>query len=443
MKNKIFVPLIPIFLTLLVFHTASAQNIDIKAYQTRLSEVMETIGKKAKRKVILDTNENPLISIGSKDASLNDTLGKIQNLYGFTFDVSDESITVKSKVAAKKGRGIASIEDGSDLEGAADQTPLELQSSGYHYHSIPVNNADLNFVMTQVKSIVGDSIKFLVTDTKNNSIVLYGDDNKAKLIRQIVDDLDRAPAQILLAAKVIEATSNFARDVGIVLSRDGGRNGIFTATNSGAAPTQGVAKFNFGIIDSIGLDATIQSGETDGDAKIISNPQVVTTDGKAASLTSGLTFSVKVATTVNGVTTASLEKVTAGLKLDVTPKIGRDGRIGMVISVDSSQVDKGSSIDGVPGIAATAVKTEMIIRPGQTAAIGGLYKHSADDSTSGIPLFKDVPIFGALFRSNSASKARQEVMAFITPQIVENNERSISFDPAKADAKDKVPVSRK
>jgi type II secretory pathway component GspD/PulD (secretin) len=424
-----------IFGTFITF--SYAEEIEIKAYKTRLSEVMEEIGKQVKKKITLNTDKNPLVSFGSKESNLEDTLKKIQNLYGFGFDILDEEIVVSDSFA---DRGLAAVEEVDPT----NLSPLELRQSGFRFRSVYMNGLQAATVLTQVQQILGEDLKFAQADAKNNAIVFYGNDETYKTVRQIVDDLDIQPRQILLSAKIIEASNSFSRELGSIISRAAGPDkGNFIISNPGAADNI-VMDYKFGIIDSTGLSATIAAGESRGDAKIISNPQVITTDNIAATLNSGLNFSVRVSSAgTGGVVAGGLQSVSAGLDLSVTPKILRDDRISLKLSISSSEVDTGSSVDGIPGISSTSVTTEMVVREGQTAAIAGIYKHTDNKSNSGIPGFMNIPIFGYLFKNDSKTDVLKEIMAFISPAMIDPGERSIKFNsPTKKSEIEKTYTSR-
>ncbi|MEZ4814449.1 MAG: hypothetical protein R3A80_04485 [Bdellovibrionota bacterium] len=437
--------LLMFLLSLIVFlqdTKLEAQMIQVKAYKTRLSDVMDDIGTQSRKKIVLNTEENPLISFGSKEASLQDTLKKIENLYGYSFKVDKGAITVNAP-DKKGGRSIASLED------AADATPMELRESGYRFRTVNMNYQDPSLVVKQIKLITGEDIKFLDVDTKNNAVVFYGDEQTYRLVRQIADDVDVSPPQVLLSARVVEVTSSFSKDLGVALSREPGTNkGDITSPNGGSGANFTLG-YKFGIIDSTGLSATLNAGESNGDAKTLSSPQVITSDGIAANISSDNTINVKIGTTgsstdSSGATAGSLQSVTAGLKLDVTPKVLRDGRLRLKLNITNSQFDD-TRIDGVPGQTSTAVQTEMIMKTGQTASIAGLYKKQSSDKSAGVPLAMHVPLFGWLFKSNSKSDTRQEVMAFITPSIIDMaTEKSINLDNIKLenDKNDKKLSSR-
>ncbi len=441
MRTYKYVPL----LTGLAIIGVQAQTIDVRAYKTRFSDVMNTIAEKSKKKIKLETDENPLISIGAKDLSLNDTLKRISNLYGFEFEVKGDEIIAKSKAVAtdtkKEERGLASTpEEGEALK---ELSPMELRAEGYRYHRITVGFADMSFIQKQIENILGPKMsKYLSTDSKANAFILYGDDETKRLVQQIIDDIDISPPQVLLSAKVVELTKSFARDMGLQLTRTPGtsKGNIEISNPTGASNIK--LGYKFGIIDAVGLDATLAAGESDGNAKIISNPQIVTGDNTLATLDSGISFSVRVSNAASGssgVVAGGLEKVTAGLKLSVKPKVLRDGRIKLEIDINSSSPDKASSVDNIPGIIQTAVKTEMIVRQGQTATIAGLYKHTSTEGGSGVPLLKNIPIFGYLFKNDSVDKKRQEIMAFITPSVIEGlNDRSITLRPSDGDDLDVI-----
>ena len=415
--------------------TAFAQNIEVKAYKTRLSDVMESIGTQSKKKIVLNTDENPLVSFGSKEAPLADTLKKIENLYNFKFEIKGNEIVVSDKKDDKKGgRGIASTED--EAADTADMTPGEQRENGFRYRTINMNYQDPSKVVDRVKKIVGEEIKFIETDDKNKALVFYGDEQTYRLIRQIIDDLDVSPPQVLLSARIVEASNKFSRDLGVALSRQAGDNkGNFSTKTV----SSGNFNFNykFGIIDSTGLNATLAASESNGDAKTISNPQVLTSDDVAANLSSDITFSVKVngasasstGTSTTTTTTSSVQSFTAGLKLQVTPKVLRDGRIRLKVSVDNGEIDKANAVDGIPAIANTAIKTEMILRTGQTAAIAGLYRQQTSNTNDGVPLAMNVPLFGWLFKTNAKVNDKKEMIAFITPSLMETpSEKSINLN---------------
>lgn len=461
--------IVAIFLPFLL--NSQSQNtpsplIEVKAYKQRLSDVMQTIAEKAQKKLLLNTDQNPLISFGSKDASLDDTLKKLSNLYGFDFDVEKDQIIVSDKTG---GRGIASLEDEDEADEAKKAlTPSEERASGLRFRTVSVLYGDPAAVLKQVTSVSGDSIKYATADTKNKQITFYGDEQATRLVNSIVDDLDVAPPQILLAAKVVETTKSFSRDLGVLLQRQPGLGHGNLNINNPAASNPFELDYTMGIIDATGVTASLQAGETNGDAKIISNPQVVTGDNIAASLNSTLTYNIRVndfATPPTGTTTAGttsttgssttgaaagststsgtvvaggLQQVVAGLQMTVTPKILRNGKIRLTISIDDSSPDTGSSVDGIPGINSTNMKTEMIVRPGQTAVIAGLYKNTKSTTETGVPFLMNIPIFGHLFKSTSDAKTRDELLAFITPSIIESvTDKEISFAEAHADAGEK------
>ena len=294
--------------------------------------------------------------------------------------------------------------------------------------------ADLEILKAQLESILGAGIsKNISVNTAKKSLTLYGNDETRRVVTQIVDDLDVPPNQVLLSTKMVELTRGFAREIGVNLTRQAGASkGNFLSTVSG--PQKAKFDYKFGIIDAVGLDATLNLGESNGDAKVISNPQMVTTDGFAANFDSGITLNFRANTVVDGAVTSALTSINAGIKINVTPNILRDGRIKLLIDIGSSTPDAGSSADSIPGIISTTVKTDMIIPSGKTAAIAGLYKYTDSDKEIGVPFLQSVPIFGFLFKHKSLDKKRQEIMAFITPSVMDSvNDKSISLKTEKDD----------
>jgi type II secretory pathway component GspD/PulD (secretin) len=431
------------FATTLVVTQTSAQNIEVKAYKERLSNVLDTIGEQSKKKIVLNTDQNPLMSFGSKEASLGETLKKIENLYGFQFEVTKDEIIVTEKAVAKTDKNKRSLAS-TDPSTA---TPQELRADGYRYRTVNMNFQTPGKVVERVKKIVGEDVKFIDIDEKNNAIVFYGDEEVYKLVRQIVDDLDVAAPQILLSTRLVEVSKTFAREFGVKLQRkSSGDSGYISSPNQGVGD-KFLADYKFGIIDSAGLAASIAASESKGDVKTISNPQVMTSDDISANLTSDKTIAVRVAASSSstGASAATnVEKITAGLKLDVTPKVLRDGKIRLKVQVDNGVFDQDFKVDAIPSVANTGIKAEMVLRTGQTAAIAGLYKNSSTDGNAGVPLAMNIPLFGWLFKSQSKSSTRSEMMAFITPSIVEiPSERQIDLEKSNANKDEtRSPASR-
>jgi type IV pilus assembly protein PilQ len=154
---------------------------------------------------------------------------------------------------------------------------------------------------------------------------------------------------------------------------------------------------------------------------VISSPRVVTLDNSPAIIEQGV--SIPFQTFENG--DAALEFVDAVLKLDVTPHITSDGSIIMKINVSRNAPDESvATLDGTPGIAKNQVKTETLVRDGQTLVLGGIYVIDTAENQQRVPGFWKIPILGNAFRNNSVRDRRKELLIFVQPSVVVNPQQA-------------------
>ena len=162
------------------------------------------------------------------------------------------------------------------------------------------------------------------------------------------------------------------------------------------------------------LDLRISAGEKQGLTKTISRPRITTLDNKEAKISQG--DSVPFETTSSSGTQTQF--IDATLELTVTPHITPDGSVNMRIKASRNSIGSFRSATGTPSISKKEASTEIIVKDGETAVIGGIVVSDKADSESGIPFFKDIPIIGWLFKNKSASDSQTELLIFITPNIV-------------------------
>jgi type IV pilus assembly protein PilQ len=161
------------------------------------------------------------------------------------------------------------------------------------------------------------------------------------------------------------------------------------------------------------LNLELSALEADGAGKVISSPRVVTADKTAAIIEQGIELPYQVATS-SGATSIVFRK--ANLKLDVVPQITPDGNVVLDVDVTKDSVAQetraGFAIDN------KHVKTQVMVENGGTVVLGGIYQQTERNTVSKVPLLGDVPVLGYLFKSNSRTNDKTELLVFITPKIV-------------------------
>jgi type IV pilus assembly protein PilQ len=295
-------------------------------------------------------------------------------------------------------------------------------------------------------------------DEHSNSLIIQALPDDIRRITPIIEEIDKQTSQILIKANIVETTKDFARSLGIqwggVFGRHLGDNSLYvtpggtagSATAPGSAlsgqytpstGTTGISGQGFGVnfpaaaIDgtaaaSLGLifgtiggnllELQLSALQKDGKLNILSSPSLTTLDNQKAVTENGEEIPV---TTVNkdGEPSTAYKPVT--LKMDITPHV-IDGRtLKMSIMVQKDEIDL-SRVDqyGNPYIIKKQTTTSLIVRDGETIVISGLSKQKTSGTDTGIPLFKDIPILGWLFKSEGKSSRMEEVLIFITPNIL-------------------------
>ncbi len=301
---------------------------------------------------------------------------------------------------------------------------------------IPVNYARAKEVADSIKkslSTRGD----ITVDDRTNTLIVKDVSAKHEEIEKLLKTLDKPTPQVLIEARIVQADTNFARDLGVQWGGDytstpgdynmklitGPEGACCTpSTNfavnlpaSGIAGTKGSVGFTIGktVGDAFNLDLRLSAGETKGLTKILSAPKIATLDNKEAIIQQGESIPYKTYSQEGTKT----EFIDATLTLKVTPKVTPDGHISMNIKITKNR--QGSIVvEGTPSINKKEATTEVLVRDGETTVIGGIYELSDTDNLSVVPWMHQVPILGWLFKNTSKSNIKSELLIFITPKII-------------------------
>jgi type IV pilus secretin PilQ/predicted competence protein len=296
-------------------------------------------------------------------------------------------------------------------------------------------------------------------DEYSNTLIVRdiqrGIDNARELVRR----LDVQTPQVLIESNIVEATTSFARDLGVqwgYKSSTGpqsgnttgfnfpgtigfGGSGLTTGSNgvpfiadfpAAVAPGSGSAfDLALGSIDgSQALNLRLTALEKEGKARIISRPRVVTLNNVAANIKSVTILRVllpSTGTVINtgaggaaGSSSAATEKIETGIILIVTPQVSSDGYVLLDISAKSSQADFTRTVQGIPTEISREANSHILIKSGQTVVLGGIYRDNLSQAQTGIPFFKDIPGFGWLFRDLNKTDDREDLLVFLTPRVM-------------------------
>lgn len=291
-----------------------------------------------------------------------------------------------------------------------------------------------------------------------NSFIIKDTRESVEEIKKRIKEHDIKPAQVQIEARIVQAGSEFIRDLGVQwgarykstiagkeVELTGGRTATSsTGTSSTYTPTAGQAGqrdggFNFpynvnmpaavatgsgGVLgvfigsaaDSLNLDVQLSALESDGKLKIVSHPKVVTSDNKPAKINQGKEIPYQTVSQ-SGTQTQFADAV---LGLEVTPQVTKDGNVRLKIKVTKDSADFNNLTVSGPTIDKREAITEVIIRDGETAVIGGIYETQDDVTDSSVPYLSKIPLLGWMFKRDYKKLQKTELVLFITPLILKN-----------------------
>ena len=259
----------------------------------------------------------------------------------------------------------------------------------------------------------------MVSDDNRNALIFYTTPSRYQNLLPIIKQLDVLPKQVLVEAKFLEVTltDRFSNGVEWALSNYLNKN----STDPSGKFSNG--SFTFNVTD---LDYTfaLKFLKQDSKVKVLSSPRVLVTDGKTANINVGSQIPV-LTTQSNDVDTdrvlQSIQYRNTGVQLGVTPVVNSRGIVSLSItqSVSESSEDAASSLNS-PVILNRSLSTEVIAKSGKSIVLGGLIRENNSSSDNGIPLLRDLPVLGNLFKTEGESKTRTELVLMITPRIIHN-----------------------
>ena len=330
---------------------------------------------------------------------------------------------------------------------------------------IQINYEEASKLEKHIKEVLSD--RGSVTSHKStNTIIVRDVAENIFAAKDVVTKLDRVIPQVLIEARIVEAETSFARDLGIQWGLDYAdqpHTNIFGSSDTfGQAPHDpsvrdtvvdsggvvGGEKQNWpamagvtnyavnlpatGVAGALGamgfvfgtsgdnpaiLDLRLTAGEQAGVLKTISRPRITTLDNKEAKIEQGESIPFET-TSASGTATTFID---ANLSLTVTPHITPDGSVLMKIKASRNSIGTFKTSSGEPSINKKEAMTEVLVKDGETTVIGGIVISDTLNSESGIPFLKDIPLLGWLFKSKSISDKQTELLIFITPTIIRND----------------------
>jgi type IV pilus assembly protein PilQ len=420
----------------------AGKKINLDMMEANITDVLRLLAEVSDLNIIASDDVKGTISLRLKNVPWDqafDIILKAKGL-GKTIEGNVVRVAPEGKIRQEKEAELAAMKAQEKLES------LKIKFVAVNYATA----SELEAQVTGVLSARGSVTSEARTNTLIIKDIKQGIDSAVDLITR----LDTPIPQVLIEARIVEASTSFARDLGIQWGADYQASGNeylvdgFGATStSGQTPTSRTTNPTFtarsgvgtyavdlpatgtaGTLGALGfvlgragsnpliLDLRLSAGESEGRLRTISRPRIITMDNKEAKIEQGesIPFST---TSASGTATKFID---ANLSLTVTPHITPDGSVLMKIKASRNSIGTFRSSSGEPSINKKETSTEVLVRDGETTVIGGIVISDTSDTERGIPFLKDIPLIGWLFKSKSLSDTQTELLIFITPTILKN-----------------------
>ena len=314
-----------------------------------------------------------------------------------------------------RGQGLQSV-GGNGVRDAAAQSGQAI-----------TENSDTRVESVQSSGVQSTDDTRIVADTRLNAVIIRDSADRMSMYENLIASLDVKPRMLEIEATIIDLNTDRLRELGINWRLQGSNDealfGNGTSSDLLLQPGANITPQGEGGIISLVMGgptqfiARIQALESQGAARIVSKPHVITLSDVEAILDTTSTFFVRVA----GEQEVDLFNVSVGTTLRVTPHVfdtDEGAQIKLLVTIeDGSTTDR--QVDSIPVIDRSTVNTQALINAGQSLLIGGLVRESKSSTVRKVPLLGSIPVLGALFRSNGTSSTRLERMFLITPRLVD------------------------
>ncbi len=458
-------------------YAADAETAEVAAF---LSDVpLQVRGSRGRRRY-----SGRRIDLDFKDADIHNILRLLAEVGGVNVVTADDvsgTVTIRMRnvpwdqaldvILQAKGLGmerrgnlirVAPLETlEKEREAAIARRKQQEQLAPLETRIVPVSYATAEDLAARVSELLTERGSVSV-DERTNVLIVRDIIDQLDDVEELVRTLDTQTPQVLIEARIVEATSQYTRDVGIqwggdvlMSSANGNPTGLVFPSNIGLAggnydnntPTAGLSPFtqrvnpsNFAVnlpaitgtgqggaigltLGSVGgnvnLAVRLSAAEANGVVRIISSPRILTLDNHEAHIAQGtlIPFSQ---VSAQGVNTAFQE---AKLELRVRPHVTADGAVSMHVQITRDEPDfTRTSTRGDPTILKREAETDLLIPDGNTAVIGGIYTRNTGRNVDSVPFFGDIPVLGALFQRRRVRDERNELLIFLTPRIVNRAE---------------------
>jgi type IV pilus assembly protein PilQ len=413
----------------------SGRRISLDLQDADLVNVMRLFGEVANLNIILAPDVRGKVTVRMINIPWDQAMDIILKMNGLGYILEDNILRIAS---------IGALTREAEEEARAKESKKKAEDLITRVVSINYAKAgEISGTLKKSLSARGET----VVDDRTNTIIIKDIARNVDEVLTLIKLLDKVIPQVMIEARIVEATTTFTRDIGVQWGGSAkadatyGNATGFTFPNSigvtggptiGATPsgsgnyfvnlpaaagagTGGAIGFTFGSLNkALNLDLVLSAMESTGEGKVISSPRVSALDNKEAKIQQGQSIPYST-TSASGTSTQFIQ---ANLELTVTPHVTPDNKIFMKVKATKNAPDTSLSVGGQPSIRNNEATTEILLGDGETAVIGGILIIDRAESIQRVPFFADLPLIGWLFRQKINKDSKRELLIFITPKVI-------------------------
>lgn len=442
------------------------EDVSFRFINENINNVLRTLAHAAGINMVISEKVTGMVNMDINNASWDKIFLSLLRTYGLSYkwegsimrvltleDLDNELKVIEANnriLAGKKQKDFEELEAAEKRESKKREIelvrPLLTNVIEVKFSSAEKLKASLEQLLEKKKDIKRG---FITVDEHTRSLIIQATQTDMDMITALAEKLDRSIGQVLIEAHIVETSKETARELGIRwggLYRHNGDNDnhwIIPGSSNGISgkkiddglePESGNivnfpanvqdAGFQIGYVaQKIGkyiLSFQLSALQRQGKLNILSSPSITTLDNQAAMIKSGKEVPYQAVNDDGEVTINFKEAV---LSLKVTPHIIDNNTLNMQIETKKDELDFSNTVQGNPTIIRKEAKTNVMLRDGQTTVIGGLSKEVLGNDESGVPILKDIPLLGYLFKGKSRRMDMEEILIFVTPYVLGKTEK--------------------
>jgi type IV pilus assembly protein PilQ len=428
----------------------SGEKLSLNFQNIEVRSLLQVIADFTNFNIVTSDSVTGAVTLRLKDVPWDQALDIIMQAKGLGMRKSGNVLWIapKDEISAKEKLELESRAAIQNLE------PLRTQSFQLNYTKAAEIAAQLTTGTgaARILSIRGS----VIAEPRTNQLFVTDVPTRLEQVQQLISKLDIAVRQVLIEARIVEASDTFGKSLGVRLGGSdlrgvrGGDPGYAVGGNSrvaiggtynAVASTTGESSGTLDTINTsfVNLPAVGQGGftpssfaislfsaaanrflnlelsalEADGKGRLVSSPRIVTADQTKASIEQGTEFPYQQATS-SGATSVAFRRAT--LRLEVTPQITPEGNI--ILDLDISKDSRGETTAAGIAINTKHIKTQVLVENGGTVVIGGIFELTETENEARVPFLGDLPAVGNLFKTKQRTSNKQEMLVFITPKMI-------------------------